>query len=193
MTLNFEGVVSEAPLARAEQLQSLLEGLEFGDERLSPRELEEVTRVVSARSDLFEDLVVNDGSPHWSLLLYQTPAYEIKVLAWRGDQPTDWHDHGGSSGAMSVAAGTLTERYRTTDSGNFLSRTYGPSDHGSFGPHHIHDVNFESGPTALSIHAYSPPLSGLTQYDRTRFGFVVREFIPEGSPRETSESSTELR
>jgi len=31
----------------------------------------------------------------------------------------------------------------------------------------------------VSIHAYSPPLSGLTYYERTRFGFVAREFIEE--------------
>jgi hypothetical protein len=31
----------------------------------------------------------------------------------------------------------------------------------------------------VSIHAYSPPLNGLTFYDRTRFGFIAREFIEE--------------
>jgi hypothetical protein len=50
---------------------------------------------------------------------------------------------------------------------------------GSFGTDYVHDVVFESGDPAVSIHAYSPPLSGLTFYDRTRFGFVAREFIEE--------------
>ena len=31
----------------------------------------------------------------------------------------------------------------------------------------------------MSIHAYSPPLSGLTYYERTRFGFIARELIEE--------------
>ena len=43
----------------------------------------------------------------------------------------------------------------------------------------MHDVLHETGEPAVSIHAYSPPLSGLTYYERTRFGFVAREFIEE--------------
>jgi hypothetical protein len=46
-------------------------------------------------------------------------------------------------------------------------------------PEHVHDVIYESGQPAASIHAYSPPLSGLTVYDRTRFGFVACEFVAE--------------
>jgi hypothetical protein len=38
---------------------------------------------------------------------------------------------------------------------------------------------YEAGKPAVSIHAYSPPLSGLTVYDRTRFGFVARDFVNE--------------
>ena len=53
-------------------------------------------------------------------------------------------------------------------------------DSGSFGPEHVHDVIYESGRPAASIHASSPPLSGLTVYDRTRFGFAAREFVAEG-------------
>ena len=37
---------------------------------------------------------------------------------------------------------------------------------------------YEAGKPAVSIHAYSP-LSGLTVYDRTRFGFVARDFVNE--------------
>lgn len=94
---------------------------------------------------------------------------------------------------MAVVAGTLKEKYRTSDSENISARIYGPRDHGSFGPHHVHDVNLDDGPPAISIHAYSPPLSGLTHYDHTRFGFVAREFILEGRPHEIGEPSTVLR
>jgi hypothetical protein len=171
--------ISEVRGDRVEQLSHLLEQLELPDGRLSTGQLEEVARAVARRRELFEDLLDDDGSVHWSWLLFRTSSYEVKVLTWRGPQPVDWHDHGGSSGAMAIVAGWLNEQSRDGDGVGLNSRRFGPGDSGSFGPEHLHDVNFEYGRPAISIHTYSPPLPGMTHYDRTRFGFVAREFIPE--------------
>lgn len=44
----------------------------------------------------------------------------------------------------------------------------------SFGPHYIHDVrNSSHDSVAVSIHAYSPPLSTMTRYDLTPGGLVT--------------------
>jgi hypothetical protein len=179
MTITTEERIGTVRGVRVEQLSQLLERLELPDGRLSTSQLEEVARVVAQRPDLFEDVLDDDGSVHWSLVLLQTPSYEVKVLTWRGQQPVDWHDHGGSSGAMAMVAGWLNEQSRDGDGADFNSRSFGPGDSGSFGPGHLHDVNFEYGRPAISIHTYSPPLPGMTHYDRTRCGFVAREFIPE--------------
>ena len=41
----------------------------------------------------------------------------------------------------------------------------------SFGPRHVHDVrNSAAGSVAVSVHAYSPPLSAMTRYDLTPGG-----------------------
>ena len=41
----------------------------------------------------------------------------------------------------------------------------------SFGPHYVHDVrNSAAGSVAVSVHAYSPPLSAMTRYDLTPGG-----------------------
>jgi len=37
------------------------------------------------------------------------------------------------------------------------SARFGVGDHASFGTDYVHDVVFESGSPAVSIHAYSPP------------------------------------
>jgi hypothetical protein len=37
----------------------------------------------------------------------------------------------------------------------------------------------ESGSPAMSVHAHSPPFSGLTFYDRTPKGFVARDLVLE--------------
>jgi hypothetical protein len=174
MTITTEDRTSEAGGNRVEQLSQLLEQLDLPDGRLSVRQLEEVARLVARRGDLFEDVLDDDGSVHWSLPLFRTSNYEVKVLTWRGPQPIDWHDHGGSSGAMAMVAGWLNEQSRDGDGVDLNSRRFGPGDCGSFGPDHLHDVNFEYGRPAISIHTYSPPLAGMTHYERTRFGFVAR-------------------
>jgi predicted metal-dependent enzyme (double-stranded beta helix superfamily) len=179
MTLRIDERTTDTPSIRARQLSELLDGLDLPDGRLSPDQLEEVARVVAQRPDLFEDLIVDDGSVHWSLLLSQNSSYEVKVLTWSGEQPVDWHDHGGSSGAMAMVAGWLHEQSRDRDGVSVASRQFAPGESGSFGTDHLHDVNYEYGRPAISIHTYSPPLPGMTHYDLTRFGFVAREYKPE--------------
>jgi hypothetical protein len=44
----------------------------------------------------------------------------------------------------------------------------------SFGPRYIHDVrNTSTSSVAVSVHAYSPPLSAMTRYDLTPGGLVA--------------------
>ena len=44
----------------------------------------------------------------------------------------------------------------------------------AFGPRYVHDVrNSATGSVAVSVHAYSPPLSAMTRYDLSPGGLVV--------------------
>ena len=172
-------VVSEAPQRRAQEIHLLIESLELPDGRLSESDLERVALAVASRPELFVDLIVDDEQSRWWLLLYKTASFEVKLLTWEKDQSSDWHDHGGSSGVFVVTAGALVERRRSADYVSIGSRAFVAGEHGAFGPNHIHDVDYSSGRPAVSVHAYSPPLTGLTFYDHTEFGFVAREFIPE--------------
>jgi hypothetical protein len=53
-------------------------------------------------------------------------------------------------------------------------RSVGPGLVRSFGPHYIHDVrNTSKDSVAVSIHAYSPPLTAMTRYDLTPGGLVA--------------------
>ncbi len=49
----------------------------------------------------------------------------------------------------------------------------------SFGNDYLHDVAYQSGEPAVSVHAHSPAIGGLTYYDQTNYGFVARECIEE--------------
>ena len=179
MIENTKTLISEAPLDQAEQVRALLDQLNLSNGRLSIDELETIVFAVATRPSLYEDLIVDDVDNRWWLLLFKTDNFEVRILGWEREQRSDWHDHGGSSGSFVVTQGSLLERFRAADHVTFASRRYTIGQHGSFGPEHVHDVVYESGTPAVSIHAYSPPLTGLTTYVHSPYGLVAHEYVEE--------------
>lgn len=67
-------------------------------------------------------------------------------------------------GALTVVSGALTERRWAGPSG-LRTRTLDAGRGAGFPLGHVHDVaNVERAP-AVSVHAYSPPLSAMSYYD----------------------------
>jgi rhodanese-related sulfurtransferase len=85
--------------------------------------------------------------------------YDVWLLSWLPGQGTGFHDHGGSSGAFAVAAGSLEEQRPGEPPATLQGR-----DVRAFGPRYVHDVRNGSGAPAVSIHAYSPPLTDMNHY-----------------------------
>jgi Cysteine dioxygenase type I len=86
--------------------------------------------------------------------------YEVWLISWMPGQSTGFHDHGGTNGAFGVA----TPLVNRVSSGTVRS----------FGPRHVHDVTNSSPSTvAVSVHAYSPPLSSMTRYNLTPAGLTA--------------------
>ena len=104
---------------------------------------------------------------------------EVLLIIWSPFEGSDWHDHGGASGGYAVLGGELHERFRSDAGSGVESRLLSAGSRGAFGPDHLHDMVPSSGAMAVSVHAYSPPLTALTYYERTSLGFVVREVVPE--------------
>jgi mannose-6-phosphate isomerase-like protein (cupin superfamily) len=96
----------------------------------------------------------------WYDRLYQGPDYDIWVISWLPGQSTGFHDHGESSGAFVVATGLL-EEHRPGEQTLVLH----PGKSRAFGPDYAHDVRNVSLAPAVSIHAYSPPLSEMNEYE----------------------------
>jgi mannose-6-phosphate isomerase-like protein (cupin superfamily) len=168
---------------RTTELGRVLDGLGLSTGRLSQRTLGRVVAAVAARPELFVDLVVDDPDHRWWMSLHVANNFDLRVLSWERDQESNWHDHGGSSGAYVVMSGSLREWFRAVDDSSVTERIVVPGQSLSFGPSHVHDVAYGSGTPAISVHAYSPPLSALTFYDRDAFGFVAREVVPEETRR----------
>jgi hypothetical protein len=164
---------SEAPPERAAALLLFLDSLGLREGRLTPTELEHIAVEVTTRADLWRDLIVDSLDRRWWLVLHRTANYEVRLLSWETDQTSDWHDHGGSSGGYTVVDGSLDERYRTNAGADVRERRLGTGAAGCFGPAHVHDVVHRSGRPAVSIHAYSPPLTVLTTYEETAYGLVA--------------------
>ncbi|MFJ4918273.1 cysteine dioxygenase [Streptomyces sp. NPDC088725] len=110
---------------------------------------------------------------------------EAWLIAWPPGTGTGWHDHGGSHGAFSTAAGALqedslavrlpTEGWKTLElaEGVDRERRLAAGEGRAFGRHHVHEVRNESETEhAISVHAYYPPLPMMRRYSRN--GAVLR-------------------
>lgn len=133
---------------------------------------EDLAHIVSkfALSDGWIDKVRLRTEQRWYERLYLGPDYDIWVISWLPGQSTGFHDHGGSSGALVVATGVL-EEHRPGE----RTRVLHPGKPRAFGPDYAHDVRNESLAPAISIHAYSPPLSDMNEYEFDGSQLVPRE------------------
>jgi Cysteine dioxygenase type I len=130
-----------------------------------------------------EGIVTNAGQSPWlwghavsfhperrsHRVLYKTQALEIALFGWAAGQDTVFHDHGGASGAAFICSGLLVEEEIEAVEGQVLAQHTHARHAGtafSFGPDYIHRVRHdpEHG-VAISIHAYTPPVSDALDYE----------------------------
>jgi rhodanese-related sulfurtransferase/mannose-6-phosphate isomerase-like protein (cupin superfamily) len=133
---------------------------------------EDLANIVSlfASSDGWMDKVRLRAERRWYERLYHGPDYDIWVISWLPGQSTGFHDHGESSGAFVVATGIL-EEHRPGE----RTRVIHPGKPRAFGPDYAHDVRNVSLAPAISIHAYSPPLNEMNEYELDGSQLVPRE------------------
>jgi rhodanese-related sulfurtransferase len=133
---------------------------------------EELANIVSqfASSDGWMDKVRLRAEQRWYERLYHGPDYDIWVISWLPGQSTGFHDHGASSGAFVAATGIL-EEHRPGE----RTRVIHSGKPRAFGPDYAHDVRNVSLAPAISIHAYSPPLSDMNEYELDGSRLVPRD------------------
>lgn len=136
---------------------------------LDPAELAELTR-------FFADEVVRDRYPfvaydaqrRWHQRIYRDPRIDIWLLSWLPEQGTELHDHGGSAGAFTVIRGVLNEvvfQRTQGDSGTLAGIDRSAGESVGFGSGYVHDVRNLGPEPAVSVHAYSRPLTTMNFYD----------------------------
>jgi hypothetical protein len=71
-----------------------------------------------------------------------------------------------------VAQGRVRERTVPPGRRQVRQRTITAGDVRAFGPRYVHDVVNASGEPAVTVHAYSPPLTAMRRYELTSAGLV---------------------
>ena len=134
-----------------------------------PAQLRDLVAEFVARRDEWSAHVRFDLTERYFQRLHLDNDVEVWLICWDLGQDTLLHDHGGSVGAFAVASGQLIEDHGNVpgaDTGQLGLRTrrHRAGDAVGFGPTYLHNlVNVGTEP-AVSIHAYSPPLTAMNFY-----------------------------
>jgi predicted metal-dependent enzyme (double-stranded beta helix superfamily) len=133
------------------------------------RTIVEIATRLAEQTELWEPLVQYDPISRYYARLASEPEFEAWLLTWVPGQGTDWHDHGGSSGAFVVVRGDLTERTATVNplappKVEPVPRVLSEGTLRAFGTKHIHRVINSSVEPSVSVHVYSPALVEMTTY-----------------------------
>ena len=117
-----------------------------------------LARSVAADRAQWEHLVEYDATTRWYHRLSTGPGYEVWLLSWVPGQGSGLHDHGPSSGVLTVLEGTLTER---TERG---TRALGAGTQRVFAPGYVHEVVNDTLEPAISLHVYFPGLTEMPMH-----------------------------
>ncbi|MFC8200175.1 cysteine dioxygenase [Streptomyces sp. NPDC060006] len=120
-----------------------------------------LARSIAADRSQWEHLVRYDAASRWYHRLSTGPGYEVWLLSWVPGQGSGLHDHGRSSGVLTVLEGALTER---TERG---TRALGAGAQRVFAPGYVHEVVNDSLEPAISLHVYHPGLTEMPMLPRT--------------------------
>ncbi|MFJ6381522.1 cysteine dioxygenase [Kitasatospora sp. NPDC092039] len=146
-----------------------------GDTRapLTPGTLRTLVRDLAERPEEWIHHVRLSTEERWYRRLAADEDHEVWLISWLPGQSTGFHDHGGSRGAFTVALGELEELSLGGPDQGLLIRRVPAGTARAFGPEYVHDVRNTAVGPAVTLHAYSPPLSSMAHYD-LRAGGLVR-------------------
>lgn len=157
----------------AEIAQAVAALLPEHDGDLSLDELGVLVAEIAAHPELWEPMVVVDPNRRRYRLMFEDHRIDIWTLSWMEGQGTGFHDHDVSGVGLIAAKGMIVERQMLLPTGaTRIEMRPGLVRRGGAG--YIHSVAWGEGEPAVSIHAYSPPLTHVGQYKVTDDGILER-------------------
>jgi predicted metal-dependent enzyme (double-stranded beta helix superfamily) len=141
---------------------------------LSPRELEQFVAELVADRDRWSHLVRHADDVRVYELIWDDEDVNAWVICWSEDQDTGFHDHDESGARIAVISGQIREE-RLRLGASPQSAVYGPGAEITIPPTAIHRVLHAGDGPAVTIHAYSPPLTRTGAYRVAAGGALERE------------------
>jgi quercetin dioxygenase-like cupin family protein len=132
---------------------------------------------LALRPDTWSPLVRHDPGRRIYEEIFRDDELSAWLICWMPGHDTGFHDHAGSSGAVTVVAGTVLEQ-RISSLGNPVGSVHSRGEVFDFDPGVIHRVRHHGVGPATTLHAYSPPLTGMGVYVE-RDGRLQREELSE--------------
>ncbi|TXL84030.1 cysteine dioxygenase family protein [Streptomyces sp. IB2014 016-6] len=130
-----------------------------------------LARTIAADRARWAALVEYDAASRWYHRLGTGPGYEVWLLSWVPGQRSGLHDHGRSSGVLTVLEGELTERTRTA------GRRLPGGAQRVFAPGYVHEVVNDSLEPAVSLHIYYPGLTEMPMHS-ARCAPAAQDVVP---------------
>ncbi|MFH8370903.1 cysteine dioxygenase [Streptomyces sp. NPDC018031] len=121
-----------------------------------------LARRIAEDRDSWAPLVRYDATTRWYHRLRTGPGYEVWLLSWVPGQGTGAHDHGASSGVLTVLQGRLTERAGT--GARAVRHTLTAGTQRVFAPGYVHDIANDALEPAVSLHIYYPGLTDMPMH-----------------------------
>jgi predicted metal-dependent enzyme (double-stranded beta helix superfamily) len=140
--------------------------------RLSPAQLGRLVSRVAGEGH-WADQVMFGTDERWFQRVELTDSYEVWLLSWLPGQHTGLHDHGEAAGAFAVAQGEILETLARPGRSQLRYRPAAAGTVRTFGREHLHDMGNATSTPAISVHAYSPPLTAMRRYEMTPGGLTL--------------------
>jgi hypothetical protein len=131
---------------------------------------------IAADPLLWRALVRHDADRRRFEQLWRDEHVDIWIISWMRGHDTGFHDHDISRGAVAVVEGEVVEE-RLVLGGSARARRHRAGDVFDFEASHVHRMRQDSPASAVSIHAYSPPLWRMGTYAIGADGTLRRESI----------------
>lgn len=127
-------------------------------------DLRRLVEDAAADPGTWRPLVHHDVEQRHFALLHRDAEVEVWVVSWMPGHDTGFHDHDSSAAAIRVAEGAIREQRLAVGRAN-AERGFVAGETFTVRPSDIHRVQHVGGAPSVTIHAYSPPLSRMGQYE----------------------------
>jgi hypothetical protein len=144
---------------------------------LQGADLERFARELADRPDHWREHVRHHGEARTYATIWDDAYVNAWVVCWSRNNDTGFHDHDLSGGAITVVSGSVREE-RLALGRDPLVRTFGPGESFHLGVSAIHRIIHAGDGPAVTIHAYSPPLTRQGVYRTAKDGALERDAQP---------------